>query len=137
MKEKIRVLVIGAGSFVNRGVESYLLGMYENIDHEKIAMDFLTPLDCKNENIFNTVSANGDQVIELRLKLNRKFKRQVVLYRAIKYFLRNHDYDVVYINTGSPLTMAIEVAAAYHNNIPYRIVHAHNGGKASIKETFI
>lgn len=137
MKEKIKVLVIGAGSFVYRGVESYLLGIYENIDHEEIAMDFLTPLDCKNENIFRALAANGNQVIELKLELNRKFKKQIDLYMAIKHFLRNHDYDVIYINTGSSLTMATEVAAAYHNNIPYRIVHAHNSGNASIRESFI
>ena len=133
---KIKVLVISPGPLVKRGVESYLLNLYKYIDHQKIAVDFLTPFTCENERFTEETKLIGDSVVELKLK-NNKLLFPIRFYKRLSKYLKNNNYDTVYINTGNVFPMAIAAKAASKTGIKNRIVHSHNGGVYSAKNRIL
>lgn len=129
---KTKVLVIGSGPFVKRGVESYLLSLYKYIDHNMIKMDFLTPYTCDNALFFEATKEYEDTVVELGIKRNKILFPMRFFIRIYSY-LKKNKYDTVYINTGNIIPMSIAVCAAVTAKVPKRVVHSHNGGVDTIK----
>lgn len=133
---RFKVLVIGSGPLVKRGVESYLLNLYKFIDHKKISMDFLTPFTCENDKFINETEKYGDSVVEFRIKKN-KYLFPLRFYRKLYSYLKHCHYDAVYINTGNVIPMSVAVYAAARGHVKKRIVHSHNGGIYSVKNRIL
>ncbi len=131
-----KILAICTGTLVNRGVESYLINLYNNINHNEISMDFLTPCVCKNEQMRSMVIKHDNKIYELNIA-NNKYSFLFNFYTGIIKFLEKHEYDTVYINTGNVLPMSIASLAACRSKINRIIVHAHNGGILNIKNRII
>lgn len=129
---KYKILVCGSGEFIYRGVESFMLNIYRNIDHNIIDMDFFTPDDCKNDFFFKLSKLYGGKVIEAHSP-HGKVHRGLYLIKNLKKLLKNEHYDAVHINSGNIQAITAIMFAAYLAKVPCRIAHANNCGLNNIK----
>lgn len=126
----------GGGSFVNRGVEKFLLTYYENIDRQKVQFDFLSARTCENQEMKRIISKLGGRMFELGLNgrgIRERWMFGVELYRLIK----EYHYEIVSSSTGSVATMALVMIAAKRAGVRIRIVHSQNTGTNSLKNRAI
>lgn len=132
-KDTKRILHIGAGDFIYRGVEKILTDYYQNIDRSKLQFDFLTPGVCKNEDLREKIEVLGGKVIELNvLNCHSRIKRYILFGKGILKILRNGDYAVVHANTGSVVMLSLISFFAWIGHAKIRIAHSHNDGKTTI-----
>ena len=129
-----RILHIGAGDFIYRGVEKILSDYYQNIDRSKIQFDFLTPGVCKNNDLRGRIETLGGKIIELDvLKCRSRIKRYFLFGMGILNTLRSSNYTAVHANTGSIVMLGLISFFAWVGHIKVRIVHSHNDGKINIR----
>ncbi len=134
----IRVLQVGGGDFINRGVETVLLSYYQHIDRSKIQFDFLAPGICKNEHMRTVIKQNGGNLYEMDIRAKTKkgsFYRR--FEKEFYTFLQRHDYKIVHVNTGSSMILALCARVAKRAKIPVRIVHSHTNGLNTLKHHLI
>jgi glycosyltransferase involved in cell wall biosynthesis len=124
MDTVIKVLQVNGHAIMNRGVEAFLMNVYRNIDRTKVQFHFLTPLDCRNEEMKKEIIELGGSVHELRCK-DHKIWSKVVLFK-LYLFLRRNKYDIVHINTGNIVFLSIAVLASKLSGVPRIIAHSHN-----------
>lgn len=136
MSEQVSILAIGCGSLEMRGVESYLLNLYSNLEHETMRMDILTPGICRNPFFYDLTETYKDKVIELGIGKN-KLKKVFIFHSKLYRYLTLHAYDVAYVNTGNVLFMACTIFAAYRAQVPIRIVHSHNSDIVTWKKMLL
>lgn len=129
-----RILQVGAGDFIHRGVEKILVDYYANIDRSKVHFDFLTPGVCKNNDLREKIETLGGKIIELDvLKCRSRIKRYFLFGMGILNTLRSSNYAAVHANTGSIVMLGLISFFAWVGHIKVRIVHSHNDGKINIK----
>lgn len=119
-----RILQINGHAIMNRGVEKYLLDVYKRIDKNKYQFDFMTPLECHNEEFRLVVESLGGKIIELN-GYDNKVLNKLVAFRVWAYLMK-HPYQIVHIHTGNVILMALFAAAAKLAKTEKVFVHAHN-----------
>lgn len=122
---KRRVLQVGGGPLIKRGVEKYLENINVNLDHEKIVMDVLTPTVCLDNEFRRIIEDSEGKIIELRCKKN-KMLYYIDFYIKFKKVLKDQHYDVIEAQTGAIPIMALSAIAGYRSHINKIIVHTHN-----------
>lgn len=130
--KKTKILVPTFGTIVRRGVENFEINLYNHLNHEEFAVDFITSGRCENKSFYTMVKPYHDKVIEYGIDDNTKIFN-IKSFLVILKYMRENDYDVVHINAGNISVMAYLVLAAYMAKIPVIIVHARNGGKLTLK----
>ena len=130
--QPIRVLQIGAGPFINRGVEKFLMDIYKNIDQGKVQFDFLTPCNCRNDTMRTQIENLGGQLYEFRIKPS-KLLQHIIFFVKLIPFLKSHRYLILHINTGNIMVLTICSLVAKLLFIPQIIVHSHNTGICTFK----
>jgi glycosyltransferase EpsF len=132
-RKKIKVLQVSHG-LAPGGIEAFLLNVFENIDREKIQMDFAVAADGKQfhedrvlnqgAKVYHTSDLNG---------MKNKIKH---FYRLIKLLKKEGPFDVVHSHID--FMNGINLLAAYIAGVPIRISHAHSthsAGGVSAKST--
>lgn len=126
---KIKVLEINGYAMLYRGAEVLLLNIYKEIDKAEIQMDFLTPLDCRNDQMRQEIESRGGKIYELNA-IDRPILNKLVFFKLIN-FIKMHQYDIIHIHTGSIVYMALASLAARIAGAKVVIVHSHNSADVS------
>lgn len=119
-----RILQINGHAIMNRGVEKYLLDVYKETDKSKYQFDFMTPLECHNNQFRATVESLGGRIIELKGSDNKILNKLIPL--KIWSYLKKHPYEIVHVHTGNVILMALFAAGAKLAGTKLVFVHAHN-----------
>lgn len=125
MKELIRILHVGGGSIVNRGVEQYLLNLNRYINHNIFSMDILTPQRCLFDEFRSEINIYGETIYELDIK-SYSFQKYISFARKFSAFIKRRKYDIVEVNTGSIPILGIVSAILSKNRSSTVILHTHN-----------
>lgn len=134
-----RILEIFGEPIVNGGQESYILNMFENMEHDKIAFDVYTPFSLENmefkskiEEYGGTVKASGTDFVH-----NRNMNLKKCLKQEINNYLDNYDYKIAHIHSGSIRSLMTASKIARESGIEHVIIHSHCGGFNNMKYRII
>jgi glycosyltransferase involved in cell wall biosynthesis len=132
----MRVIEITGEPILHGGQEKFLENLLRNIDYSDLSIDVLTPYQCENDLFRNLVQTNGGDVYELKMAFRPGRSRRFLL-RPIMQFLKDRDYDVVHVHSGSVSVLAYVSLAAKRAGVKKIIVHSHSTGYPSIKHNLI
>lgn len=122
MTHPVRVLQIVSNIKVHSGVSSYLMGLYRNIDKEKLQFDFLvarkSSLSYEDE-----ILSMGGKIFYMPDPLSWR------VYKACQYSsdffsIHSQDYRIVHLHSPTMASMTIKYAKLY--GIPRIIIHSHS-----------
>jgi glycosyltransferase involved in cell wall biosynthesis len=128
MKDKMKVLMVVFNLSVANGVSSYVMNYYRNLDHKKVAMDFVIYQDVDTP-YYAEIEKNGDRIFKVpsikNIKEHMAFSKNII---------RNGQYDIVHDNILILSYFLMHYAKNY--NVPVRILHSHNSrlGETKYKE---
>lgn len=122
---KLRVLQINASTKGYGGVSAILFNIYKHIDRSRVTFDFLSPDETTYEVCRDEIEAMGGHLYGLGIHRN-KLLNKFLLSKRLSAFLREHDYDIVHINSGALLYNLQVAAIAKRCGIKRIIVHAHS-----------
>lgn len=132
----IRVLHINAGSKIFGGVSSFCLNIYRKIDRKLVQFDFLTPNITTYEQYRAEIEGYGGKIYQLGINASTTIGK-AKLFFALRKFFREHQYDIIHINSGVLLFNCVVKAACRQFSNAKIFVHSHsNGGRATGKELF-
>lgn len=114
-----KVLVINTVEFIMGGISSVIMNYYEDMDKDKIQMDFV--VNKKIEPCFEEKMRAKHSKIFL---LNRN-ENPVKYIVQLKKIIRDNQYDVVHVH-GNSATMSIDLLGAALAGVRVRIAHSHN-----------
>ena len=124
---KVTVLQVlrGSGSF--GGVASFLLSRYSLMDKNIIEFSFLfCQEDCLRNSIYIDIVGKNN-IFELNaLKQENGLKEYKELYYKLVFFLSNHKFDFIHINTGSLPVIYVCLKAANKVGVSNIIAHSHS-----------
>lgn len=124
MNEPVRVLhiteMLQAG-----GIESFIMNVYRNIDKSKVQFDFLITRD-ENEFYDEEIKKLGGRKLIIDIDKNknvfiRVFLESIQLYKILK----NSDYNIIQVHSGTPLRIFYLFAAKFAG-VKTRIYHSHS-----------
>ncbi len=116
MKKNVLIL-INTGLIYYGGLTTVVMNYYRNMDSSQFHIDFSSYNDPDDKTLKEIEQKNGHYY-----KLPFRGKNIIPYYHALKKLCRG--YDVVHVN-GNSTTMAIELIAAKHAGVKYRIAHCH------------
>ena len=122
---KLRVLQINASTKGYGGVSAILFNIYKHIDRSRVIFDFLSPDKTTYEVCRDEIEAMGGHLYGLGIHRN-KLLNKFLLSKRLSAFLKEHDYDIVHINSGALLYNLQVAAIAKRCGIKRIIVHSHN-----------
>lgn len=131
----VRVLQIFCEPLANGGQESFIMNMYRNINYNEVQFDFFTPFSCENVKLKEEIERLGGKV----WTADRKFdnKKNKCVKEEIKKFLKNKQYEIVHIHSGSTYSLMIAAKIARETGVNNVIVHSHCGGFKNLKYRII
>lgn len=131
----VRVLQIFCEPLANGGQESFIMNMYRNVDYNEVQFDFFTPFGCENLKLKEEIECLGGKV----WAADRKFddKKNKCVKEEIKNFLKDKQYKIVHIHSGSTYSLMIAAKIARTIGIENVIVHSHCGGFKNLKYKII
>lgn len=132
----IRVLEAFGEPLSYGGEEALVSSFLSRMNRDGIAVDFLTPYYCDNEAVVRKAEEVGGQVYALGLPFRPGKSRRPEI-PALRAFLKEHDYDVIHIHSGSTSMLAIYAKLAAKAGIQRIIVHAHCAGRANLKHSAV
>lgn len=124
MNDPVRVLhiteMLQAG-----GIESFIMNVYRNIDKSKVQFDFLITRD-ENEFYDEEIKKLGGRKLIIDIDKNknvfiRVFLESIQLYKILK----NSDYNIIQVHSGTPLRIFYLFAAKFAG-VKTRIYHSHS-----------
>lgn len=112
------------------GIETFLYNLYNQIDLNKIQMDFFTT---DSEYMFyeEKLKDKGAQIYTTPYIIG--VKNKILFFKKIYKLLKVNKYDAIHVNMD--FFNAIPLLAAYFAKIPIRISHSHNTNSASGKKS--
>ena len=138
MKNKIttRVLEFVCEPLNFGGQEAFILNVYQKFTNKSISYTFCTPFECKNERLKKNIEKKDDTIIYLNYKFETKL-RKFNLIRGAKKILKNNNYDVIHIHSGSIFSLYIVAKLAKKSGIKKVIIHSHSTGYNTLKHKII
>ena len=76
-----KVLQIGGGILIKRGVEKYIENINTQINHKKIQIDVLTPFYCLNDELRENIENNGGNFMKVRASVKKMCDKCKVIKR--------------------------------------------------------
>lgn len=118
------------------GQEAFIINVYQKFINKKISYTFCTPFECKNEKLKNLIKEKNDEIIYLNYEFETKF-RKLNLIKGAKKILKNNEYDVIHIHSGSIFSLYSVAKLAKKSGIRKVIAHSHSTGVNSLKHSII
>jgi glycosyltransferase len=138
MKNKIitRVLEFFCEPLNFGGQEAFILNVYQKFNNVKISYTFCTPFECQNEKMKKILKENNDKIIYLDYKFETKL-RKINLVKGAKKILKNNNYDVIHIHSGSIFSLYTVAKLAKKSGIKKVIIHSHATGYNTLQHKII
>lgn len=125
----VRVMQINSGQKFG-GVSSMILNFYKNVDRNKVQFDFVAPKTSSFTIYKEEIKKMGGNIVELKTTGNF-VHRKIQFFKRLSHLIKERNYDVVHINSGS-IFLNIQVSwLARHCGVKKIIAHSHNGGNNS------
>lgn len=115
----MKVLNVLTSPLVYDGISMSILNYFNNIDNQKIQMDFVAPSTI--EEIENQIRGKGGKVHILK---ERK-KHPLKYIKKLSVLIKENKYDIVQAH-GSSAILCLEMIAAKRAECKIRIAHCHN-----------
>lgn len=129
----MKVLEVFGEPILNGGQESFVINFIRHMDRSLMAIDLLTPYECKNL-ILNEMQLNVF-AWDFPFKQSHFHPR---IFKKLNHFFRNNSYQIVHIHSGSTMAIMLIALAAKINHIEKIIVHSHSGmEKETLKHRII
>ena len=120
-KEKTKVLTFGMTSIVG-GIETFLINLYENIDIDKIQIDFLVPGKLEGQYRERIEKRNG-KIYEIgKIK-----KHPIKVFKQLKKFYKEEKYDIIHVNLCNAFYFIYVLPVIFCDKKAKIICHSHNG----------
>ena len=132
----MRVAEVTGEPILHGGQEMFILNLLKNISDPEIQMDVITPYNCDNSSFEETLSARGGKLVQLGMDFAPGKSRRSLL-KPVCDALRERDYDVVHIHSGSISALAYCALAAHRAGCRRILVHSHCTGIPSLKHSLI
>lgn len=123
----IRVLEVFGEPISRGGQESYVMSAITNMNTQGIYFDLLTPYYCDNKKYKEAIHNMGGEVYQLNLNF-KPGKSRKFIEKHIYMFVKEREYDVVHIHSGSISVLAYFSRAVKKAGIKKVIVHSHSSG---------
>lgn len=107
------------------GIESFIMNTYRHIDREKVQFDFLITRDEKEFYDEEIRTLGGRKIVVDFMHIKSTFLRVIRESIEIKKILKETDYDIVHIHSGTPLRVFYLIAAK-NAGVKTRIYHSHS-----------
>lgn len=120
----MRVLNVFGEPFSNGGQEAFTINVLQAIDKTDLRIDFYTPYYCDNDYYKSIIEQNGGIIYEAGLHFAPGNSRLNIIKPLVK-FLKQNNYDVVHIHSGSVSCLAYSAFASSICHIKKIIVHSH------------
>lgn len=133
---KLKVLEFFGEPLAYGGQEAFMYNMYKNFDASNIEYTLCTPFYLTNKNLIDIAENRNEKIIHYDYKFNSKL-RKLFIKKSIKKALKQNNYDVVHIHSGSVWVLLVTSRIAKRNNVKKVIVHAHSLSGMGIKNKFI
>ena len=122
---KIKVLNIMTSNLHYNGIGMSLLNYYNNIDFNKIQMDYLVP-NIVEDSLKKEFTKNGNKLIEFGYNGKKMHQSNPILYcRKLYKLLKEEKYDIVHVH-GSSSMMFLQLLTAKFAGVKVRIAHSRN-----------
>lgn len=121
-----KILLIHACDLVRGGTEKFLYEWTKAAPIEKYKFTWYCLGRVKNIEFLEEIKGNGVEFIEANRRKEKKFIRNIKLYYDLCKIIKTNRYDVIHINSGSPVVEFISVLVAARYNISVRIAHSHS-----------
>lgn len=125
----IRVLEINGYAMLYRGAEVLLLNIYKHVNPKEVHMDFLTPHNCRNNQMRTEIESRGGKIYEMNA-VDKPILNKFVFFKLVN-FIKNNNYDIIHIHTGSVVYMALACLAAKVAGSKIIIAHSHSSADVS------
>lgn len=132
----MNVIEITGEPILHGGQEAFLFNCIKNIQDISINIDLLTPYYCKNNYYKQILLNRGGNLYELDLAF-APFKSRRLIFKPILNFLKNKNYDVIHVHSGSISVLAYVSLAAKLTGIKKIIVHSHSTGINNFKHLLV
>lgn len=120
-----RMLIILHNNIEVGGIEAYLLNTLAWMDFSKLYVDIFVPGKIVSKEIASKFENLGCTIYE-QLILGGKIQKGVGLIKKLRAFLKEHSYDIVYVNAGNIVRQAVAISISKRYGIKIRIAHSHN-----------
>lgn len=135
-KTTIKVLEFFCEPLNFGGQEAFIINVYKKFTNKQIAYTFCTPFECKNEKLKKIIKEKKDEIIYLNYEFETKF-RKLNIIKGSKKILKNNEYDVIHIHSGSIFSLYTVAKLAKKSGIKKVIIHSHSTGVNSLKHNII
>lgn len=120
-----RMLIILHNNMEVGGIETYLLSTLSWMDFSKLHVDIFVPGKIVSKEIASKFENLGC-TIYAQLIVGGKVEKGIGLIKKLRVFLKEHSYDIVYVNAGNVVRQAVAVSISRRYGIKMRIAHSHN-----------
>ncbi len=114
----IKVLMSSTTPVIKDGITGVMLNLYQNVDCEKVHIDFVT-INEPSSDIASKIVTKGSKYYYIPREMKHPFRY------IKKYAQVCKNYDIVHVH-GNSATMVLELLAAKMAGVKVRIAHSHN-----------
>ncbi len=132
---KVKVLEFFGEPLAFGGQEAFMLNMYENFENKNI-YTLATPFELTNKKLIEVSKRRDEKIISYNYNFNSKSRKKYIK-KSLKDILKNNNYDVIHIQSGSIFTLLESAKIAKKYNIKEVIVHSHCCGNNNLKYRLI
>lgn len=119
-----KVLQINAGSGSFGGVSAFIYNVYSHIDTDRYQFDFLSMNKTTFSLYQNEIEDKGGHIFEMNS--GSGIRKWIRYRRNLTAHLKNHTYDIVHINAGSPGFIAFTLNTVKQCSQAKVITHVHS-----------
>lgn len=123
----LKILELTGEPIASGGQEMFIVNVLRHMNMNGLQIDLLTPYYCDNEGYRRDVEALGGRVVCFNLPFAPGGLR-LNFIKPLYSYLRDQEYDVIHIHSGSTTVLALAALIAKINKIPRIIVHSHSTG---------
>ncbi|MBR2864527.1 glycosyltransferase [Candidatus Saccharibacteria bacterium] len=123
-------------TFYRGGQESFLLNVYNYLDHEKYNCDFFTAFKLDNDAAQDCLNENKNVIYHYDMPFKRFTKNITFLIKFSKH-LSKHHYDIVHINSCSTFCLAMGAICCKKHKVEKVLVESHSSGLPSFRHSVV
>ena len=117
-KNMVNVLMSSTTPMIKDGITQVMLNLYQNVNYEKVHIDFVTINEPSNDIILKMIDRGSSYYY-----IPREIKHPARFIKKYAQICKN--YDIVHVH-GNSATMVLELFAATLAGVKVRIAHSHN-----------
>lgn len=121
-----KILLVHACDLVRGGAEKFLHEWTKNAPQEKYKFIWYCLGEVQDKKYLGEIIENNVVFIEANHRKERKAKCMLNLYKDLIQIFQKDHFDVIHVNSGSPIVEFISICAASKARIPIKIAHSHS-----------